>query len=229
MIEEKPCKGTGIAKGIGCNKNVASKIRRKGLCPECYRAFIFSGSPEGEEEKSRFFALNKLKVTRFKKEKDKEQRKTAKKEKIESLSIQSLIVVVKEPFQKLIRIRDHRKSCICCGKPLPFNISDYNAGHFKKAEVYSGLIFHPDNVHGQLIYCNKYLNGNEANYAMNLSNRIGKERFDKLIELSITHKSYKWDRYLLLDMLKHYNNELRLVESGKKEPNEIDFSMGILE
>ena len=223
-LKEKPCKGTGKAKGFkGCGKSFIK--RHYGLCSSCYRDWLLN-TPEGNEQ------MRKMTIRGSKKAKaefSKQSRIKAKKDKIDSMSIRALIIEVKEPFQKLIRIRDHRKPCICCNKPLPFNIGDYDAGHFKKAEVYSGLIFHPDNVHGQLVYCNKELDGNEGNYALNLPNRIGKERFDKLIDLSIKYKSYKWDRYVLIDMLKHYRSELRLVESGKKEPHEIDFSIGILE
>lgn len=220
---KKKCKGTGKAIGSGCKE--LHYIKRYGLCEKCYIKWMFD-TPEGKAHMKLYTIKGSKKAIKEVKVKHQTE---VKKQKIESMSIDALKVAVKEPFQKLIRIRDHRKPCICCGKQLPFNIGDYDAGHFKKAENYSGTIFHPDNVHGQLVYCNKHLNGNESNYALNLPNRIGQERFDKLIELSLKHKSYKWDRYVLIDMLAHYRNELKLIESGKKEPCDIDFSVGVLE
>jgi len=209
------------AKEKKCKKcHVSTMYRKNGMCMDCYKDWLLNTEEGKKKLKQSTLRAHKM-VQKEEKQKDKER-------KLESKSIRVLIIEAKEPFQKLIRIRDHRKKCICCDKILPFDLGAYDAGHFKKAELYSGLIFHPDNVHGQMKYCNKYLNGNESGYAEGLKTRIGIEKYNELVELSIKLKSYKWDRRQLIDLKKHYTTELRVVESGKKDISEVDFSPGII-
>ena len=52
----------------------------------------------------------------------------------------------KKVFQKWIRLRDKDKPCISCGT---ISSSVWDGGHFKKAELYSGVIFHEHNVNIQ--------------------------------------------------------------------------------
>jgi len=214
----KRCKGTGKAKGCGCGE--IKVIFRYGLCVICYKDFLFN-SPEGIE------ILRKSRIT-GKKRADKEEKQRKNREKLENKSIQTLINQAKTPFQKLIRIRDHGKNCICCDRPLPFNIGDYDAGHFLKAELYTGLIFHPDNVFGQLKHCNKYEHGNENGYMGGLIKRIGIERYNHLNDVKNTLKEYKFSKEQLIKMKKYYNKELKSVEKGLKNINDVDFNIGIL-
>ena len=218
--KHKICKkGTSKALGFkGCGE--LKYMHRYGLCSKCFSTWCLT-TPEGKEliEKSRLTGKKKA---------DKEKKSENRRKKIESKSIAQLIQEARRPFQKLIRIRDHGKKCICCDKPLPFNIGDYDAGHFLKAELYSGLIFHPDNAHGQLTYCNKYAHGNENEYQEGIKKRIGIERYNQLISIKETLKNYKYDRYQLIEMKIYYNKELREVEKGIKNINEVDFSIGIL-
>lgn len=214
----KKCKGTIKAKGRGCGE--IKTIFRHGLCFICYKDFLFN-SNEGKE------ILNKSIIT-GKKRADKEDKKRKKFEKDANKSIAKLIAEVRIPFQKLIRIRDHGQQCICCERMLPFNIGDYDAGHFLKAELYTGLIFHPDNVFGQLKHCNKYEHGNENGYRGGLIKRIGIERYNHLNDVKNTLKEYKFSKEQLIKMKKYYNKELRLVEKGLKNINDVDFNIGIL-
>lgn len=224
MIKDKKCKGTGKAKGFNsCGKMVIAKTRKYGLCPECFRHFLFSDL--GIETKEKFFASIHNKIMT---EKKKQKKTIDKKQKIESKSIAVLIQEAKQPFQKLIRIRDHRKDCICCNNILPYTLGDYDAGHYFKAEIYTGLIFHPDNVHGQKKYCNQYLHGNESGYTTGLIKRIGWARFQKINSIKENLKFYKWDRYKLIELKDHYKKELAMVEKGEKDISEVDFNIGII-
>lgn len=215
--KKKKCKGSGKAKGCGCGEPVYT--HKYGLCKNCFKDWLFSES--GKE------TLNKS-ILRGKKKSKIEKKKEFKKLKIENKSIASLIQEARRPFQKLIRIRDHGQNCICCDRPLPFDISDYDGGHLYKAELYSGLIFHPDNANGQLVFCNKHSHGNESGYTEGLKRRIGIDRYNLLNESKNGLKSFKWDRYKLIEMKDYYNKELRLVEKGLKDINEVDFSIGII-
>lgn len=223
MKDKKLCKGLGLAKGLGCGNNVLAKSRRKGLCNKCYGEFLYSDV--GREEKAKFF----IKVSKTVIQEKKEQKKVKdKKQKIESKSIAVLVQDAKVPFQKLIRIRDHRKQCICCDNILPFTLGDFDAGHYYSSESNKHLVFHPDNVHGQRKYCNQYLHGNESGYSNGLIIRIGWSRYQKLTALKNSRTSYKWDRTKLIELKEHYKKELRLVEKGEKDISEVDFSIGII-
>lgn len=228
MKTNKECKkGTGKAIGFeGCNKELPvakyNKVNFKyglGISCGCYAKWL--DSYPGRDD------IIASATLRGKKRADKEQKQQDKKKKEENKSIDQLIQETRRPFQKLIRIRDHGQDCICCHRPLPFNIGDYDAGHFLKAELYTGLIFHPDNVNGQLVYCNKHSHGNESAYSDGLKVRIGKGRFNTLQNLKLTLKYYKWSRDELNKMKKYYNYELKLVEKGLKNISDVDFSIGI--
>jgi hypothetical protein len=215
--KKKKCKGTGKAKGYGCGDK--HYPHRYGLCLDCFKDWLFS--EDGKE------TLNKS-IIQGKKKSQVEKKKEFKKLKIENKSIASLIQEARAPFQKLIRIRDHGQDCICCDKPLPFNIGDYDGGHFLKAELYTGLIFHPDNVHGQTTHCNKYGHGNETGYSEGLKRRIGIDRYKELHGLKNSLKSFQWSRYKLIELKEYYTKELRLVEKGLKNIEDVDLTIGII-
>lgn len=218
--KQKKCRGTGLAKGSGCSELMY--IYRYGLCENCFKKWCYS-----TEEGSKFLDKAIIKGKRNIAKEVKRKKTKAKQDRIDNKSIAKIIQETRAPFQKLIRIRDHGKNCICCDNRLPFNIGDYDAGHFYKAELYTGIIFHPDNVHGQLVKCNKYDHGNELGYSEGIIKRIGHDKFLELKELSVLLREYSYSRDELLLMKKHYNRELRDVEKGIKSILDVDFSVGI--
>lgn len=218
MSNPKRCLPTGKAKGFeSCNKYV--ERYKYGMCLDCFQNWL--KTPDGIQHALGYIPKAKKKVEKDNKQKDKE-------EKIKSKSIAGLILEARQPFQKLIRIRDQRKQCICCDKILPYEIGKYDAGHYYKAELYSGLIFHPDNVHGQLVYCNQHLHGNESGYNNGIIKRIGWARYNKLVFIKDSLKSHKWDRYQLIELAKYYRQELKEVEKNGKDIEDVDFSVGIV-
>ena len=58
----------------------------------------------------------------------------------------------RKAFQSYIRERDKGKPCISCGTTTA---TKWDAGHYLKAELYTGLIFNEDNVHRQCQRCNQ--------------------------------------------------------------------------
>ena len=224
-LNSKKCKGTGRAAGFGCGD--MSSNRKYGLsltgC-KCYQNWLFS-TDAGKEVLSKTTLQASKKVT---KEKKKEKTTAIREMQYSNKSIAKLIQEARIPFQKLIRMRDHGKPCVCCGGHLGYNLGDRDAGHFLKAELYTGLIFHPDNVHGQRKYCNDHLGGNEAEYSVNLPSRIGMDRFRYLIENKARLRMYRWGREQLYEMKTHYLSELRKVEKGIKTIDQVDFNIGII-
>lgn len=83
-------------------------------------------------------------------------------------------------FNTYIRLRDKDKNCVSCGKKLVGN--DVNASHFFSVGAYPNLRFNEDNVHNSCISCNQHKHGNQKEYDLRLPNRIGVERYNKLLE-----------------------------------------------
>jgi len=101
----------------------------------------------------------------------------------------------KKSFQKYIRLRDFNQPCISCGG----NDKDlWDGGHFKKAEIYSGVIFNPDNCHKQCRKCNRFLNGNELMYRLGLIERYGLEYTENIERLANETRQYKFTKAELI-------------------------------
>lgn len=116
----------------------------------------------------------------------------------------------KKSFQKWIRLRDFGKPCISCNKVTP----DMDGGHFKKAEIYSGVIFNEMNCHSQCRKCNRFLNGNELNYRQGLIERYGLDYADKIELLANETRVNKFTKNELIAKKTQY--DLKFKEQFKK-------------
>ena len=115
----------------------------------------------------------------------------------------------KAAFQKWVRLRDKDKPCISCGK---LEAEQFDGGHYRKAEIYRGLIFHEWNVHKQCSYCNRFLHGNEIEYRNGLIQRIGLEKV-QLLELEAKRtQQRKWTRTELVEIRDEYKQKLKLMK-----------------
>ena len=84
-------------------------------------------------------------------------------------------------FNRYIRLRDKDQPCISCRTTAKVK---YDAGHFYSVGAYPNLRFNEDNVHKQCSNnCNVHLSGHIHKYRTWLINKIGEQRFNKLIEL----------------------------------------------
>lgn len=195
--KEKPCKGTGKAKGYGCGKMTAHRIYGLGkMC--CYGDWLFN-SVEGRKklEAAKLIAAKpRLELEKFKKERN------------QSKSLAILLKSVRKVCHEYIRLRDKGKPCISCG--TPWN-QEFQAGHFYKAETFSSIKFHENNIHGQCPQCNIYKNGNESQYRVNLPERIGSEQFEHLEGLAALDKklNHKWDREALNAIREYYKKKIK--------------------
>ena len=101
----------------------------------------------------------------------------------------------KKAFQKWIRMRDDKQPCISCG----IQQTDlWDGGHYKKAEIYSGVIFDENNCHRQCRKCNRFLNGNELNYRQGLIQRYGIEFADQIEQKANETRNYKFTKEELI-------------------------------
>ena len=126
----------------------------------------------------------------------------AKKERNDEKRLKTALKTTELAVHKYIRERDKGKPCISCGKPWQ---PTFQAGHLFSRKQYGGLKYHLDNIHGQCEYCNLRLEGNVTEYTLRLPERIGSDRFDKLIKLARLEKKYvkKWTLYELEEIRKN--------------------------
>lgn len=111
---------------------------------------------------------------------DKHEWSKEKKDRLDKLKTHSdWLNELQKVFNTYIRTRDKNKPCISCGQVL---IGKYDAGHYFTVGSYPNLRFNEDNVHGQCVACNQHKHGNVAEYAIRLPDRIGQERYNKLLE-----------------------------------------------
>jgi hypothetical protein len=181
---------------------VVKKIKIK-RCRECKKDFLPTRPLQCVCSLSCSISLAKKKQEK-KEEKDWQKRKKEGKESLKKLS--QYEEEAKRVFQKWVRFRDADLPCISCGC---ITTPQWDGGHYFKAEIYSGLIFHEDNVNKQCCRCNKNLHGNEANYRIGLVKKIGEERVKELEAISITLRQYKYTKEQLLEIKEEYKQKLK--------------------
>ena len=139
---------------------------------ECIKAFNEWVKEEKEKKKAK--ANKDFEIAEIK---DKEEKK-----------LKASLINTKTQVHAYVRNRDKGKPCISCG--ASWN-QDFQCGHHYKSETFLTLRFNLDNLHGQCRRCNLHLEGAFDNYALNLPNRIGIERYNKLVELASIDKQFE--------------------------------------
>ena len=195
MIEpkKKNCKGTGLAKGYGCNDLVFERVYGLGkYC--CYGDWLFN-SRNGKEKIQRAT----LKATESRRSLEKTEKEL--KDKTETTRA---LNNTKTQVHTYVNKRDRYKPCISCG--CQWN-KQFEAGHLFSANNYRSIKFHLYNINGQCYECNHLKNGNEAAYLTNLPERIGQEATDELIQLANLDKQTNkhWTAIELKEIRNHVN------------------------
>jgi len=146
--------------------------------------------------------LSAIKATKWKAD------KAALKDKLKTLG--QYEADAKIAFQRWIRLRDLGKPCISCSKVT----DEMDAGHFKKAEIYSGVIFNENNCHSQCRKCNRFQNGNELNYRLGLIERYGLDFANDIEQLANDTRQFKFTKEQLI--AKKIQYDLKYKEDSKK-------------
>lgn len=82
---------------------------------------------------------------------------------------------------RYIRARDYGKPCISCGTPHQIAFGGkFDCGHYRSRGSASHLRFNLLNMAGQCVKCNRNLSGNVIEYRINLINKIGIDRVERL-------------------------------------------------
>lgn len=163
---------------------------------------------EQRRNKDREKALAKLK-----KEKQKKEREEKDKLKSRKLAVKPLSYFTKQAqtaFNAFIRERDKDEPCISCGR---FHEGQYHAGHYRTTGANPELRFDEDNCHKQCAPCNNHLSGNIENYTPRLIEKIGHERFDRLMG---SHELPKWKREDYERIRDHYRAKLKELKDEER-------------
>ncbi len=112
-----------------------------------------------------------------------------------------------QAFNAFIRERDKDLPCISCGR---FHEGQYHAGHYLTIKAHPELRFDEDNAHKQCSACNNYLSGNIINYKPCLIEKIGQERFDRLMSHHALQKLKRDDYEQIRD---YYKDKLRRLSN----------------
>lgn len=174
---------TIVAKCIICKNSFVRKflVQKTCLDAECIMAY---SKEQREKEKSKEWKDRKAVLA-----------KTSK-------SYPKLKHEAKAIFQAYCRFRDKDLPCISCGKN---EANRWDGGHYRKAEVYTGVIFDERNVNKQCSRpCNKDLHGNEVEYRKGLIAKIGIDEVEKLEELANSTRYKKWSRDELHEIIDTY-------------------------
>lgn len=122
----------------------------------------------------------------------------------------------KDAIQLYARIRDLKEPCISCGRT---STPQWDGGHYKKAELFSGVIFDEINVNKQCCYCNRDLHGNESAYREGLVKKYGEDKVKELEKKANETRQYKYDKFELLQIEKHFKKEIKNLKALQKLTN----------
>jgi len=126
----------------------------------------------------------------------------------ELTTVQDLMKVAQQVFNKYIRLRDDGNLCVSCGKTIN---GVRHASHYLSAGGHSAVRFNTDNVWVSCFKCNVMLSGNGIEYRMRLINKIGIERVEWLENNGSIAK--KWTREELQEIIKEYKLKYKELES----------------
>ena len=151
-----------------------------------------SEAGQKEMEKAKIKAKKKL-------EKEEREKDNVIREKLKTLG--QYEAEAKREFQKWIRKRDENQPCISCGTL----VTDlWDGGHYKKAEIYSGVIFDEMNCTKQCRKCNRFLGGNELNYRDGLIKRHGEDYVLEIEKKANDTRNYKFTKEELKEIRDKY-------------------------
>lgn len=147
---------------------------------------------------------------RAKAEKEQRKKDRAKREQLKTRG--KLLKEAQAEFNKFIRLRDHDKPCISCGR---FHNGQYHAGHYRSVGSAPELRFNEDNCHKQCSACNNHLSGNLVNYRINLIDKIGLNAVETLEgpheRVKLAREDIKQLKVTYRAMCKQLQSELDLV------------------
>ena len=176
LIKDKPCKGTGKAKGFkGCG--TLQKFRKYGLginC-KCYSKWLRE-SLEGQE-----MILKASKKARMYSVVEDRKKKASKMNRLKE-SIKTISDYKKElqkEINTIVRLIDYGQSCICTDSKN----GKMNAGHYVSIGSNDTIRYHLENIWLQSEYSNTYKSGDTLKYQQGIIKMFGKDYLDYMNSL----------------------------------------------
>lgn len=123
----------------------------------------------------------------------KEVKSDIKKKKESLLTARDWVKKAQIAVNAYVRLRDEGKPCISCGShPEQKAGGTIDAGHYRSRGAAGHLRFNLFNIHAQCVKCNRYNSGNAVDYRINLIEKIGVSRVERL-ECDNSPKSFSID------------------------------------
>ncbi len=205
MIKQKPCKGTGNAKGHGCGKltNVNNLVYGLGKMCGCYSDWLLN-SENGKIKMAKSMIIAKSKVSKeIKATKSKETQKA----KIDLLSNDKYRSTYLQPIiNEIARLIDYGQSCIATG-----NFGKMNGGHYVSVGANRTAALNLHNIHIQSFESNNFKGGDPIKYRHGIIERYGNDYFE-YIEFLQQHPPLHLNKPDLMDLAKkasEIRNELK--------------------
>jgi len=140
-------------------------------------------------------------------------KKADRKRKQELKTNGELLREAQREFNAYIRLRDHGKNCISCGRQPNYKAtiggSGVQAGHYRSVGSCPELRFEELNVHIQCFRCNSMESGNLIAYRRGLVEKIGVDRVEWL---EGPHEPKKYTREQIIEIKKKYSKMRRELE-----------------
>src|SRR5690606_10781771 len=115
--------------------------------------------------------------------------------------------LLQKVFNTYIRQRDKGQLCISCG----CKVENGHASHMFSVGGNPNVRFNEDNSHLSCVECNLHKHGNLVEYALRLPERIGKERFEKLVNDS-RQTVLKLSIPEIQEKITYYKNQIKLLK-----------------
>lgn len=186
-----------------CKKRLDAERPSQIVHLECVEAWTIAQAEKREREEAK-----KARAAARVEKAETRQRKEALKR------IPDYIRTAQQAFNAWIRARDAGKPCICCGRTEAQGYGKaahgWDAGHYRSTGSASHLRFNEDNVHRQLVICNRHGAGRAVDYRIGLIARIGLERVEALEASNTPHK---WQREELVAVTQKYRQKLKELQA----------------
>lgn len=190
-LKEKPCVGTGLAKGFGCGHKTKHRVYGLGKMCGCYSNWLLnSENGKIKMEKSIIYAKEKVK-----KANKKEQNEKDAKTKIELMSPDKYRAEHLQPIiNEIARIIDYGQSCIATG-----DFGKMNGGHYVSVGANRTTALNLHNIHIQSFASNHHKSGDPIKYRLGLIERYGNDYFE-YVQYIQQHKALHLTKGDMIDL-----------------------------
>lgn len=167
----KPCKGTGIAKGYGCETEYANRVY--GLCPKCLREWAI----EDEEGKKWLAKQTAYRMRKNEKEKKKEENRKQREARALTKDWSKELQV---EINKIVRYIDNGLPCLARNQR-----GQMHAGHVYARGGNQTIKYNLHNIHRQCAQSNHHQN-DDGKLREGVVNEYGQRYMDFISELRQT-------------------------------------------